>query len=102
MAAHIRQQTIVPTFPDRQFDVRTYGAINDGTTDNSEAFAKAIAACHEAGGGRVVVPAGRYLTGPIHLKSNVNLHLEPESRILFRSEERRGGKARRARGATER
>src|SRR5690606_2096181 len=83
MAARIRQQTIVPTFPDRQFDVRTYGAVNDGITDNSEAFAKAIAACHEAGGGRVIVPAGRYLTGPIHLKSNVNLHLEPESRILF-------------------
>jgi polygalacturonase len=58
MAARIRQQTIVPTFPDRQFDVRTYGAVNDGITDNSEAFAKAIAACHEAGGGRVIVPAG--------------------------------------------
>ena len=83
MASTIRQQTIVPTFPDRQFNVRDYGAIDDGKTNNSVAFAQAIAACHEAGGGRVVVPAGRFLTGPIHLKSNVNLHLEPESRILF-------------------
>lgn len=83
MASTIRQQTIVPTFPDRQFHVRDYGAVDDGTTDNTTAFANAIAACHSAGGGRVVVPAGRFLTGPIHLKSNVNLHLESGSRILF-------------------
>ena len=40
------------------------------------AFAKAIEACHRAGGGRVVVPAGEWFTGPIHLKSHVNLFLE--------------------------
>lgn len=83
MASSIRKQTIVPQFPDRQFDVRNYGAVNDGKTDNTAAFAKAITACHEAGGGKVIVPAGKYLTGPIHLKSNINLHIDKDCRILF-------------------
>lgn len=83
MADAIRKQTVVPTFPDRQFNVRDFGATSDGTTDNSAAFAKTISACHDAGGGKVLVPSGNYLTGPIHLKSNVNLHLEKGSRLLF-------------------
>ncbi len=73
----------VPEFPDKTFDVNDYGATPDGETDNSEAFAKAIKACNEAGGGKVVVPEGKYLTGPIHLKSNVNFHLEDGAEILF-------------------
>ena len=50
---------------------------------NSEygAIAKAIVACNKAGGGRVVIPEGEWLTGPIHFQSNVNLHLE-ENAIL--------------------
>ena len=43
----------------------------------------AIGACNAAGGGRVVVPAGRYLTGAIHLRSNVNLHVRAGATILF-------------------
>src|SRR5687768_10642310 len=58
-----------PTFPKRDFVVTKYGAVADGQTDSTEAFRKAIAACHKAGGGRVVVPAGTFLTGAIHLKS---------------------------------
>ncbi|HEX6558587.1 MAG TPA: glycoside hydrolase family 28 protein, partial [Longimicrobiales bacterium] len=72
-----------PQFPDRVFDVTRYGAVAGGSFDCTSAFAKAIAACNAAGGGRVVVPAGRFLAGPIHLRSNVELHLEGGATIAF-------------------
>ncbi|QEC53776.1 polygalacturonase [Anseongella ginsenosidimutans] len=72
-----------PVFPDRDFLLTDYGAQGDGATDCTGAFAAAIRACNEAGGGRVVVPAGKYLTGPIHLKSNVNLYLADSAEVLF-------------------
>ena len=72
-----------PVFPDQTFDIRDYGAKGDGTTKNTEAFRKAIAACHAVGGGKVLVPAGKWFTGAIHLKSNVNLHLEEDTEIHF-------------------
>ena len=50
---------------------------------NTEAIAKAIAACNKAGGGRVVIPEGEWLTGPVHFKSNVNLHLEENAILRF-------------------
>src|SRR5690606_23337558 len=83
MASTIRKQTIVPVFPDKSFPITDFGAVADGKTDASDAFAKAIAACHNAGGGTVIVPAGRFVTGVIHLKSNVNLHLHDDAHILF-------------------
>ncbi len=83
MAGEIRRQTQVPRFPDRDFTISAFGAVADGTTNNTQALARAVAACHAAGGGRVVVPEGQFLTGPIHLKSNVNLHLQEGSRLLF-------------------
>ena len=52
-------------------------------TDCTSAFSNAIAACNAAGGGRVVVPAGTFLTGAIHLLSNVNLYVAPSGKILF-------------------
>jgi len=73
----------VPQFQDRNFNVMDYGAKANGEFDNSLAFKKAISECNAAGGGMVVVPAGKYLTGPIHLKSNVNFHLEEGAEILF-------------------
>lgn len=73
----------VPSFPQRSFDIRDYGAAGDGNAMNTKAFAAAIAACAQAGGGRVLVPAGTWLTGPIHLKSNINLHLEKDAGIRF-------------------
>ena len=82
-AEQIRTNTPVPQFPDRTFDVRDYGAKAGGQSDCSQAFAAAIAACHQAGGGRVLVSDGTYLTGPIHLRSNVNLHVEKSARIAF-------------------
>ena len=82
-ADKILNNLIVPTFPDQEFNVQDYGAVADAETNNSEAFAKAIKACFDAGGGKVVVPAGKYVTGPIHLKSNVNFHVEEGVEILF-------------------
>lgn len=70
-------------FPRRDFIITDYEAKGDGVTLNTASFVSAIEACHEAGGGRVVVPAGDWLTGPIHLKSNVCLHLEREATIHF-------------------
>ena len=57
-----------PRFPDRDFDVGRHGAVGDGKTDCHDAIAKTIAECSASGGGRVVVPAGTWLSnGPIHL-----------------------------------
>jgi polygalacturonase len=72
-----------PEFPDRAFVITDYGAVGDGVRDNSKAFETAIEACSHAGGGRVVVPEGKFVSGPIHLLSNVNLHLLKNARILF-------------------
>jgi polygalacturonase len=79
----ILKRIVPPEFPKRDFVVTGYGAVGDGVTDNTKAFQTAIAACAEAGGGRVVVPAGKFYTGPIHLRSGVNLHLTAESEIIF-------------------
>jgi len=73
-----------PVFPDRDFDVTKFGARGDGATDCRKAIGEAIDACAKAGGGRVVVPAGHYVcNGPIHLRSNVNLHVAKAAAILF-------------------
>jgi len=72
-----------PVFPDRIFDVRDFGAVNNGYFCNTQAFGRAIEACHSAGGGVVRVPAGTWLTGPIHLQSNINLRLEQDALIQF-------------------
>jgi polygalacturonase len=72
-----------PVFPGRTFSIADYGAKSGGKTKNTKAFAKAIKACNKAGGGKVFVPAGKWLTGPIHLKSNVHLYLSEGSEIFF-------------------
>jgi polygalacturonase len=70
-------------FPDRDFSATDFGAVGDGSTDSTAALRAAVSACAEAGGGRVVVPAGEYLTGAIHLKSNINLHLLEGATLRF-------------------
>ena len=72
-----------PVFPDQDFLITDFGGLANGETDNTEAIAKAIEACTNAGGGRVVVPEGVFLTGAIHLKSNVNLHISKNATLLF-------------------
>ena len=72
-----------PVFPSRTFPITKYGARSDGQTNCTAAFQKAIAACTKAGGGRVVVPQGTFLSGAIHLKSNVNLVVSKGATIKF-------------------
>jgi polygalacturonase len=72
-----------PVFKEKTYPITDYGAIGDGSTHCTEAINKAISQCSEGGGGIVVVPGGKYITGPIHLKSNVNLHLDDNAVLLF-------------------
>ncbi|HKP14752.1 MAG TPA: glycoside hydrolase family 28 protein [Gemmatimonadaceae bacterium] len=72
-----------PTFRSRTYPVTRYGAKGDGQTDCTRAFRRAIAACANAGGGRVVVEGGVFLTGPIHLRSRVNLEVREGATIKF-------------------
>jgi polygalacturonase len=80
-AAAILARIRPPKFPERDFDITQYGA--KPNSDSSQALNKAIAACSTAGGGRVVIPAGVFLTGSVHLKSNVNLHLAEGAILRF-------------------
>jgi polygalacturonase len=82
----ILKQIKAPQFQEREFDITDFGAVGDGITNCTEAFERAIDSCNVSGGGRVLVPEGTFLTGPIHLKSNVDLHMSKESMILFSTE----------------
>lgn len=75
-----------PLFPNKDFSIIQFEGIGDGITDCTQAFSKSIKECHESGGGRVVVPSGKFLTGPIHLLNNVNLHLEKGAEIIFKTD----------------
>ncbi|HWA75864.1 MAG TPA: glycoside hydrolase family 28 protein [Polyangiaceae bacterium] len=72
-----------PSIPARSFDIKAFGAVADGQTKNTAAFARAIEAASQAGGGTVLVPEGRWLTGPIHLRSNIELRLSKGAELLF-------------------
>lgn len=79
----LRKRITPPKFANRDFLITSYGAVGDGKTKNTAAFKQAIEACSSAGGGRVVVPPGTFLTGAIYLESNVNLHMVDSAKILF-------------------
>jgi len=87
-AADIARNVRAPAFPDRIFDITKYGAVPDETSLATTAIAKAIAECANAGGGRVVVPAGTFLTGAIHLKSGVELHVADGATLRFDTDRR--------------
>ena len=72
-----------PQFPEYTVSILGYGAVPDGHTLNTKPFADAIAACSKAGGGTVIVPPGTWVTGPIKLESNVNLHVEQGALVQF-------------------
>jgi len=73
----------LPRIPDYLVDITSFGAKGDGQTLNTTAFSDAIESCSRKGGGHVIVPAGLWLTGPILLKSYIDLHLEEGACILF-------------------
>ena len=79
----ILSRIVPPKFSIRDFPITDYGAKGDATTDCTKAFREAIDACTKAGGGRVVVPSGKFLSGAIHLRNNVNLHVTKDATILF-------------------
>ena len=79
----IRRTITPPRFARRLFDITAFGARGDGSTLNSKAIAQAIGAAASAGGGRVLVPAGRFLTGAVELKSGVELHLARGATLAF-------------------
>lgn len=72
-----------PQFSARVVDIRDHGAVAGGVTKNTAAIAAAIKACADAGGGRVLVPTGQWLTGPIHLRSKIELHLAEGAELVF-------------------
>lgn len=73
----------VPSFSENEFNIIDFGAVGNGITNNTEIFSKVIDSCFNFGGGKIIVPAGMWLTGPIILKSNINLHLERGAHIQF-------------------
>ena len=81
--AQIVESIAEPSIPSRSFDIRDYGAEGDGRADCTEAFRQAIVACTEAGGGRIVISDGTYRTGPIHLGSDMDLHVATGATIAF-------------------
>jgi polygalacturonase len=72
-----------PSFPASTFNILDFGAVDDGKTLNTNAINSAISQASEKGGGTVLIPEGIFLTGAIHLKSNVRLHLEDSAKLIF-------------------
>lgn len=82
-ASAIVKHLRAPVFQNRVFDIIDYGGVGDGKTLNTDAIARAIDACHAAGGGRVVIPAGKFLTGAVRLRSRIDLHVAEGGTLLF-------------------
>ena len=72
-----------PSIPDREVCLSDFGGKGDGIAMNTEAFRSAIEHLSSLGGGHLVVPEGIWLTGPITLKDNIDLHVTPNAVILF-------------------
>lgn len=79
----VMEEVIQPTFPNYEVSIADFGAKNDGIALNTKAINDAIKAVNAKGGGRVIIPEGVWLTGPIELLSNVNLYTDHNSLILF-------------------
>jgi DNA sulfur modification protein DndE len=72
-----------PHFKKDTFNVVNYGAVADGFTLNSAAINKAIDSCSANGGGTVLIPQGSFVSGPIIMKNNVDLHLAKGALVIF-------------------
>ena len=80
----IESRIVAPTFKNKTYNIKKYGAsVKSSAAKNQQAINKAIEVCSKAGGGKVIVPAGTYLTGAIRMQSNVNLVIEKGATILF-------------------
>jgi len=77
-----------PSIPDYDVDITDFGAMGDGVTLCTDAFRQAFEALEKKGGGRINVPQGVWLTGPIVFRSHCELHLETGAVILFSSDEK--------------
>ena len=76
-----------PIFPDYTINIKDFNAIGDGKTLCTKAFSDSIESLSTKGGGKLIVPAGVWLTGPIELKSNINLYLEMDAVMQFSGDE---------------
>ena len=76
-------KVVEPAFPDYSVAITEFGAIGDGQTLNTDAFSAAISEVSATGGGQVLIPRGIWLTGPIVLKSNIDLHTEAGALVIF-------------------
>ena len=72
----------LPQISNTEYPITSYGAVSGGVVSNTKAFSTAVELASETGG-RVIVPDGIWLTGPIELKSGVELHLEDNAVIVF-------------------
>jgi len=72
-----------PVFRDKVYTITDFGAVADGTTKNTAAINAAITKCNSEGGGQVLITKGKYLTGAIHMLSNVNLHIDESAVLIF-------------------
>ncbi len=85
----IEQNISEPVFPDKEFVITKYGAsVKNSALKNQKAINKAIVECSKAGGGKVVVPEGKFNTGPVVLKSNVNLVVSKGATLLFSTDKK--------------
>ncbi|WP_328952454.1 glycoside hydrolase family 28 protein (plasmid) [Streptomyces sp. NBC_00184] len=85
-AARILARIHDPRFPERRVSIADHGAVGDGVHDCTDAVRDAIETCARAGGGHVVVPPGEWLTGAIHLRDRIDLHVEEGATLRFRQE----------------
>jgi len=72
-----------PNIPSQQFDIRDFGAQEGGLIKNTQAIKSTVEAASKAGGGVVLIPKGKWLTGSIHLDDNINLHISKDAELIF-------------------
>lgn len=84
MATEIERAIVKTSFPADTFNIIDFGAVaDDASFLNTQAIASAILKCHDNGGGVVLVPEGEWMTGPVTLLSNVNLHISGKATLFF-------------------
>lgn len=79
-------EIVLPTIPQKDYNIKDFGGVADGKTLNTKAFEKAINTINQNGGGRLVVPKGIWLTGPIEMKSKIDFHVEEGAVVQFSSD----------------